>query len=458
MSLARWRAIRGSASPAAFYAKAGEWALDPNQPSTSKTLKRRRSSTSSSSSQKKMKLPYGDTNPGNINREAGDKTTTAPSSRKTSGNLKKFKKLKVGKPDPAFKKLVHKSLGEEEATGFKVDKEYLYFPQVLTNKQGLSVASSYSLFDIIGPANVGHEYPMFHPYYFLDAASVLFNNKAATVGSYLPTTSGTLGYGQEPGFPASAGFSQTARFTVINSYETWLIKNNTQRTVTIKILLCAVKKPNCSTVSPYDVYTGGYIANGAQDAACGPLNSWNQCLVAENKQLLTADTENTLGLLPTSCRTWSEVWDHDYTQIVLEPGNTYSYHVEGPKDLVVDFSKYTGPNNDKLFDMRTYVRVPLFIYHMDLVGCVGRTDMQRASWGPSSADGTAIGIERTKYVKIACPVNLVGPVVSATNATKPQQIALNRHRYFHFNWGETVIAGNAVEVTEQTEVITNPAK
>ena len=366
---------------------------------------------------------------------------------KKKGHVKRFAKPTKAQPTKLFKELVERAMKPEMALGHKSDYEYFYMPALTLNAQTVGITSATpDAFEASRTVD-GVAYRdqwMFHPYYFLDAASVMFNNKAISQNNYLPTTANTLGYGSEPGFEAAAAGSQHARFTVVNSGESWVIKNNTQRTITMKILLCAPK--HCSTMfdNPYDVTTGTFAANGANDALFGPTIQWAQQLYDDRKGNITQNTPTYLKTLPQMTQGFNQMFKAETTTVVLEPGTTYDYHVEGPKDLVIDLEKYyQGP---KLFDVRTYCRAPLFIWHGDLCGNSVTPAGLRFTFSPGDK-GTGVYLERKKYCKIQCPANLVGPVVTAFNATKPQQIAFNRPRYF-----TTVFSPVVVPAATNTEV------
>lgn len=363
------------------------------------------------------------------------------------GHVKRFKKPARAQPTKLFKELVERALNPDMAFGHKTDYEYFYMPPLTLNAQTTGITSATP--DAFEAARTidGTAYRdqwMFHPYYFLDAASVMFNNKAVTQNNYLPTTANTLGYGSEPGFEAASAGAIHSRFTVVNSGESWVIKNNTQRTITMKIILCAPKQPSTMFDNPYDVTTAAYTANGANDALFGPTIQWAQQLFDDRKANLTTNTPTYLKTLPMMSHGFNQLFKTEVTTVVLEPGTTYDYHVEGPKDLLVDLEKYfQGP---KLHDIRTYCRAPIFIWHGDLCGNSVTPAGLRFSYS-STDKGTGVYLERKKYCKIQCPVNLVGPVVTAFNATKPQQIAFNRPRYF-----TTVFSPVVVPAATNTEV------
>lgn len=363
------------------------------------------------------------------------------------GAAKQVGKAKAPKPSSAFRTMVHKSLTNQESHGHKTDFEYFYMPDISINKQCIGVKDMASAFSFGNTVN-GTSYldvPMFHSQYFLDAASVLFNNKSSSQGgggSFDLTTTGTFGYGASPGMGTVALNAQTAKFTVVNSMESWLIKNNTTRVITLKIVLCAPKVNGTSYNGPYDVDTGTYVAAGAPDFLGGPTYQWAKSQLGDRDNGLTQNFPESLRTLPTSVTSWTKQWKHEITEVVLEPGSSYDYHVQGPKDLLVDFTKYL--QGTKVYELRKYTRFPVFIWHADIVGNSGLVGGQRFAWSnPStSADynaGQGVFLERKKYVKIQCPTNMAGPIVSTTNPSNPQQIALNRSRYFTYQWNPSTV-------------------
>lgn len=414
-------------------------AQSPRSPAVTHISDSQLSHISSSQKVHKNKM-YGQT----VSADSGKSSIRAVAVRRGPG-IKRFRKMPSIKPDRNFKALVRKSLRPEMAVGRKTDYEYFYMGGINNNTQSIGIIDTQNAFKsepTVVSAYQYVDYWMFHPYYFLDAASVLFNNKAATQGGfnaasagYAPTTANTLGRGLEPGLGGTPALtSQQAAFTVVNSAETWIIKNNTQRTFTLKIILCSPKKTGTSTTDPFDLNTGGFPLDNVQDALFGPSTQWGIQNQNDRINLLTQDLPTRLKTLPMACAGWNQLFKGEITEVVLEPGTVYNYHVEGPKMLEVDIKKYfQGP---KLQDIRKYCRSPIFIWHTDMVGI--KTEVQGLRYGYTPLDDTGKGqgiyLERKKYCKIQCPTNMVGPIVQNFSSTQPQQIALNRPRYFTYNW------------------------
>jgi len=417
------------------------------------TPHKRKSKTEKSSS-KKQKMDMG-----NIVKESG-RSNVSVSVIKKKGKVKHFKGATKAQPTKLFKQLVERATKAEHALGHKTDYEYFYMPPINRSSQGVGLAERTSAFSSQAISSTwGYSYKdywMFHPYYFLDAASVLFNNKAATQSSYNPTTANSLGFGAEPGFEPATAKGLHARFTVVNSFESWIIKNNTQRTITVKILLCQPKAAGVSTSTPYSLESATYAAGGAYDFLGGPVTQWvYQINTDRTANQLTQNLPETLKTLPQGTPAWNSMFKSEMTEVVLEPGTTYDYHVEGPKDLTVDFEKYLQGNN--LFDIRTYCRAPVFIWHADIVGNSGSLQGKRFAY-LGTQNGTGVFLERKKYCKISCPANLVGPIVTEANlnGTKPQQIAFNRPRYFTYVWEDTdVPSATQIEVQKQNPQATS---
>lgn len=388
---------------------------------------------------------------GQINRESGNASVSA-AVVKRGGKTHRYRKPTKAGPTKLFKELVHRSIHDIDATGTKTDHEYFYMPDIGINAQSIGLVDMKTAFtasNLFGITTYTDTW-MFHPYYFLDAASVLFNNKPASQNGYLPTTANTLGYGTQPGLDnAQSPNGQHARFTVTNSFESWLIKNNTQRQITLKVVLCEPKNNSTMFTNTYDINTGTFAANGANDAIIGPSYQWAKMLFDDRNQALTQNYPENLRTLPMHTPNFNQNFKTEVTEIVLEPGTSYNYHVEGPKDLEVNFEKYFV--NDKLMDIRKYCRAPIFIWHGDIVGnSASKGGLRYPFINDGTPNGTGVYIERKKYCKIQAPMNLIGPMVTAFDVNKPQQIAFNRPRYFTYVWAPIVVPSNInIEVNKE---------
>lgn len=189
--------------------------------------------------------------------------------------------------------------------------------------------------------NIGPGGQAFNPVHFQDAASVLFNSK--TIG-------GTKSIGQANNFNMT-----TLKFFVKNSYVKTTFRNNSQRTITLKVTTCKPK-------------------SAASFAGNDPLSQWDAALVKDQTQgggtipgqNVTAVGRSFINLNPMMLPTFKHYWDQEETKFELQPGQSQSWFLQGPKDWEFDGNKYY--NGGTFVDLQKFTRFVYCTTIMDLVG------------------------------------------------------------------------------------------
>ena len=360
-----------------------------------------------------------------------------------------FRKTRAKRPSHEFKAKVLKSLKGEEAIGVKQDISYMYFLSTALNKQTSYIAPNNDFAQVATYNGITTtDFWMFHPQYFLDAASVLFNKKTATQGIYDLGNPYNIGDSNGAGVPTPPPNPQLARFTVIDSYETWHLKNNTQRAMKLKYYLCQPRSPGFSSSKSWNIYNG-YVVGNTPNPLVGPAAQWNATTADDLLQGVTNCYITELHTEPTHNAAWNKFFKADLQILEIPPGGTHTLMVPGPKMLEVDFTKYIFDGN--IQDIRTYCRAPLFILQTDLTGAKGDNFPGRDPYivadgsNVPAGDGTFVGFERVKKCKIAFPQQ-VGAIEVNTSTTIPMLRATLRDRYISNTWIDVGTRGSAIDV------------
>lgn len=368
----------------------------PPIPSSSQT---RRASTSSRKSSVSFPSDY----------KSGVALTKAASRhRGKPTNHKKPKKVKVTKE---FKDKVVKSLAGKTISGSwdQVSFDALRASTFLLNQQYVDGLGEIVNFDYSSWA--------FDPEDFLHAASVLWNGKADTQGGRLWSDEDNIGHSQgsaaeltDSRLSGTSRYSQNQKINVKRSYEVYRLKNNTQRTIIMKIYLCAPRKTGFKNFST-EFKPPLSNAIGVVDTFA-PIGNPGQVWVNElNKQVQSninvgSATVFTLFNSPKDCPGFNGIYKSDVTTIVLEPGQIYEYYINGPTNFTIDYNKLfegqgSDPNLPIFYGIQKWMRYPLFTAYLDLA-----TDGVNSGHIPPSAtfgDRQAVAIERQMKFNLEMP-------------------------------------------------------
>lgn len=345
-------------------------------------------------------------------------TKAATRHRGKPTNFKKPKNVKVSKQ---FKEKVTKALSSKTVSGS--------WDQISYDTIGInSIPDNGQLCDGLASL-IGNDYSdwAFDPEDILHAASVLWNFKTDSQTSRAWNVEQNLGVSLPNPFPtqeigdiaAASGpglqrFLMNMKINVKRCYEVYKLKNNTQRTVVMKIYLCAPKitgvkfkanaaiAQNAAAPASYDI----------ESAIGEPRNVWRNELYKQyvtNINVSGADHE-TLYNSPKDCPGFNKVYKTDETTIVLEPGQVTDYYIQGPSNFEIDYNslfRNTAGGVDHLPQPSVYqgiqkfMRYPLFTAYLDLVtdgGLSGR-------YAPTSnaSQKLAISVERQMKISMEMP-------------------------------------------------------
>lgn len=374
--------------------------------------------------------------------------------KKRGVSMRKKHHVKVSK---GFKKLVEEAMKKDEITGFKIDMfdacegTTVPFNQQAVDNWQWNGSTPYTGGTAGAPA-MGWA---FSPEYYLDAASVLFNNKTPSANGYAFDTAGTFGVGATAtGFPATSPASNL-QFTITNSYEDYLFKNITNRVVDMKVYLCAPRQASYLSVAPTTI-TGG--AGAEADALINPKNTWGQALTDQVSLgiNLAAANSSVLNMKPQYAKGFMKYFKLETHEVVLEPGETFHYRVQGPSDFEWKWENHV--KNNIFTTIAKYSRYVMTVckFSMDVVGNgVGRgTHQFRFATAQPDTAANSIAIERKLYCSIRMPEQ-TGFRVPAGGLPALQMVTFGERasRYYVRHWNATPpVFPIGTDLEKQTEV------
>lgn len=286
----------------------------------------------------------------------------------------------------------------------------------------------------------------FNPEVWIHMLSVLFNGKpdgtsasatnrsAQATGSLLlkPGLSGAPG---NLGVGGQAVLGSGLKFHVKKSWESYIMKNLSQRTIEVDMYECAPKVIGAEFGGVLQVGGAGRFA--PIPAVDNPILAFDRGMTEEFKMGTRIDIGNarTYGAVPYS-PAFKKQYNVTKTSIIMEPGQSHTYLLRGPSDLDVSVDKLVMPAdniNQGLFNIQKYSRAMMFVLKVDIE--VGYTSAGTnvtdniGRWGPNTNNvANVLGIERTQYASFDMPEQAgmivqnsatVGPVSLYNNYRRP---------------------------------------
>jgi len=273
--------------------------------------------------------------------------------------------------------------------------------------------------------NAGGDNPFFSHIKVIDAASVLWNNKAQaelkTVGD------------------AGNFVTKKLKVKVIDSSVTYNFKNNTQRKVNIRLVEC---KPVSGQVvgNPFAAWQA---ALAFQDAGNGPNQS----------SMLVTELYTNPGMLPDL----RKLYNFKTTNIEIPAGAEYKHYVQGPKDKLFDLQRaWNGTLFQNYHKECTWVLALLIPDMVTTLGAGGAA----GTYGRYYSDGDEVkyGVvfEAVQRYKMNMP-EMTGLVDANPAAGTTVQLDQRQFSYAYKTYG-LVPAGTLVSVNDENPVqnVSNP--
>lgn len=324
---------------------------------------------------------------------------------------KRKSSIKGPKPNKKFRTMVQKSLAPKLPRGImtEVNCDYIYHNPLLDNQQDQKYIGN------VGPGGLA-----FTPEHFLDAASVLWNQKVMAANKTI------LG----------AGNFNTRSFKarINNSWFKTEFRNNSQRTYMLSIV----------TLKPKSV---------ASFAGSDPLSFWTDCLTKDlpvgtgtgpnvanmNRQML--------GVSPSILPAFKQYFDMDVIKVELQAGQSYKYFLQGPKDFDFDMNKcYNGD------DFQTVQKWSRWIYaqtYVDLVGTDGAAPGRILNDTQLTFIGKGIIMEHTYHYDIGIPEQAGFNFTAVTAAGTVQPLDQRSFKYAFKNYSLGGAVGNVARIDDE---------
>lgn len=340
---------------------------------TSAASYRSRSATRSVSRPRKSTVQFQGTNIQTAGRRRGKATVS-----------KKGVKRRV-KVSGKFKRKVIQALSANAATGRLTETSYVLSKPADNAQTVLDLGHS-----------VDNKISMFSPAYVQYVASVLYNN-ATTTQTPLSST-------------ANFFSNRTFKCMVKNQRVTYNFKNNTARTMFLKLYLCSPK----SKQSGNGYAASEYWTNSMFSDAQGFIGT-----TQGNKVNISNSTINTLWTTPRTSSKWNNMYQTEVTTVTLEAGKIYTYTVDGPNDKMYDLTKYwtDGVQFDNIQKM---VKQLICVWHLDVVNTTGATVGRFTDILPGDTHGLLI--EQILHTSIEVPEQAgfaIGAALPAINTMQP---------------------------------------
>jgi len=165
----------------------------------------------------------------------------------------------------------------------------------------------------------------FHPAKFMDAASVLWNNKGINDIGWLTQTDNITTRIAAAGADPSHNRPSNVQFTIVNSFVEFELKNMSMRQVKIRIVTCT-PKVKIQNNYPLNVVVDGIAADNAENGALAAPNS-------------NADINNPLFNFRDS-PSFTSQFKYDTVEVIIKAGETCKHSLQGPKNIKFDTQKY----------------------------------------------------------------------------------------------------------------------
>ena len=345
------------------------------------------------------------------NNMAGLRTPTS----KTKGDVDKKNRKKVVKVSSKLVKQIKKVMIDMKYKGTWNQTSYAFLDRPGGNSQLSQV-----LLQAVNPDfSVGMKFTADE---ILHQASVLFNEKndSQIAREWNNLNNMGLSNNQEGVPKETASYGCNAKFTVVDSYCKYYIRNNTQNQIHLKCYIASPKQMGSmdTTVTNRD---NGVAIN--QNTVLMPLTVWGNSLADFLGSNLASATVNNLNAVPNACPQFNKFFSLETKIVKLEPGQDYTFTVQGPKNQELDYRKFF--KNGQFYSVQKFSRGIFFSVMTDLISG-GGADINKAGRFKLNSLGN-LPVEINLYTKIAMP-ETTGIKSTATGA--PIELNLRKSTYF----------------------------
>jgi len=346
---------------------------------------------------------------------ANPKATNVISSalKKKGKKVKNEGRKKKVKISPRFKKMVNQVLSQKGPVGLMMETCPDTILHLYDNEQTVAIVNPRSFQGVTGwkftPTYINYVYDKLYCNGTFPASHVI------NVDRY------------------STSFNDNQQIHVLEQYYVVKMKNNTARTLDVKLWDISPK----SIQTPIDYHDIiATITDGLYDS--GPVGVAGS-RGTQGRENPSGVSLQTIGFKPTLMTSFNKNYALDETIIKLEPGKEYYHKVKGPNDKLYKFNQFK--KNGTPYDVTKFCKTTLVCASVDMTGLslqggnfIGRyTDM--SDQGPFG-----LLIESTQFTKIKCPdqtgfQRLNGLSTPAVGTV--QELSQKGYAYVIKNWYDT---------------------
>lgn len=314
------------------------------------------------------------------------------------------------------------------------------------------------LFNTYTQSTRGQEWVYFSPAKVIDAASILWNKKVAALDYALQT--GNLQGKTTPATGApivGTGISPDTRglkIGIVNSFVSWKMKNNSQRTLKVTVYNCTAKMkwPNTPPLTAL-VSSLGKDATVIDDTLRGMAGPPGIAATLDPDFLVFNPYCS-----PNTIEAYSSAWKHSKMEMIINAGETCTHSIQGPKNYEMDFDKMIEGAEDHTGQYFKPTTVCCMVsVEPDLAYNDKNGDSAPYAWRSGIAGGRVtdpISIEIVETYKLTCP-ELAGFIDRAQAAGSVQTLNLRKTKKVFANF--TALNGVAATVDYNAFNEENPA-
>lgn len=235
---------------------------------------------------------------------------------------------------------------------------------------------------------------------------------------------------------------QTAKIKVLKQTAIYRIRNNTGRSVTLKIY--------CLTPKTQD------MAN--QEVGINPTDIWNSSLDLQDNNPLTGENPlsvrlETLYANPKMCSGFRQHYKIEETIVNIDAGKEYNYKVDGPS-MMYEYAKYWTLS--KFYDKQKFTKQVMMVAYNDLVRTTGGTTGRYTDHTVN--DASSILVEQSYYIKFAIPDQVGFTMPSSLTSGANQSLTSRRYCFGIDNYqgdqaGTVEYVGDENPIDEATSTV-----
>lgn len=274
-------------------------------------------------------------------------------------------------------------------------------PALLNSKQwfaGYASASTNAVRGITFPT--GGVFEFFTPVKILNATSILFANKPLPsefdilTGNTIATTVGTPG-------ATNAGAIPKQLVHVNNSFVTLAFKNCAARVLIVDFYICTLKRKTQVPEGMNAIFDALVVDQQADSGATDFIPTFKTRDTTNNNEKVNYAITNMM-FEPAMLKNFNACFKYEKLTMTIQPGETITKTIQGPRNYTMDFSKVVGDNGAPNYQLH---------YKPTTVVCFAslRPDMQFLTGGIGDVATTSGVASSIKGVlnRPACPIAIV---------------------------------------------------